>query len=160
MRNGKIDYLKRSYSNSYFLYKLKGSKIQWDGINITNQNQRIRPIRAPLGFSIVDDLYKARIPVKETTNMLSDLQLLALDRTDGVAILGLAGEVYLKKYPKKLGKIVKIKKPLITKNYYLMLSHQIVRRNLKLANRIWSKVAQVRDSKEFQKRVAKYYEEK
>ncbi len=155
MKNGQIDLDRYSYNNSYCLYKIKGSAISWDGIKFDNLNKGIIVVR---GFSIVDDLNKMGIIVYETNNTTKCMNLLVYGRADGVASLELAGDAILRGNESKFGTIVKVKPPLKTKAYYLMLSHQFVEKHSELAETIWDAIAEVRESDKLKMLNKKYFQ--
>ncbi len=155
MKGGVADQNRKSYSNSYVLYKIKGSPVQWDGKTFKNLNT---PIVTTRGFSIVDDLIKMGIKVREANSTLLNFKMLANGRVDGVAALELAGDFILDKNKEQFSNIEKALPPIKTKPYYLMLSHQFIKKNPKLAEEIWNTVAVVRESEEFRQITGKYFQ--
>ena len=155
LRDGRVDPSRKSYSNAYALYTLRGSPLQWDGERITHLDGEIG---APLGFSIVDDLKRMGVPVQETRNTLNNMRKLLRGRIAAVAIYGLAGDSYLKRHPAEFKEIVKLEPPLSSKEYYLMLSHQLVKSRPDLAEAIWSTLAEIRDSEAFHTISEAYFE--
>ncbi len=153
-KNGKVDPDKRSYSNSYHLFKLRSSPLKWDGKKFSNLKGSIG---APLGYSVVDDLKKMGINVHEKKNSIVNMRILNLGGLAGVAELGLAGDAYLRRYPDKFKEIMKIKLPLSTKNYYLMLSYKFVKDHPKFSKTIWSAIEEIRKSNEYKIIASKYY---
>ncbi|MCP4367583.1 MAG: amino acid ABC transporter substrate-binding protein [Deltaproteobacteria bacterium] len=153
MKNGQIDQDRRSYYNSYCLYKINGSPISWNGIEFANLKYGLSAVR---GFSIVDDLRKKGISVYESSNTTKCMDLLIHGRVDGVAALELAGDSILRGKKNIFGKIIKVKPPLRTKAYYLMLSHQFIGRHSELSEAIWDAIAEVRESDELEMLNKKY----
>jgi len=151
--NDQIDPSRRSYSNAYSLFKHINSPLSWDGEKFTPSEYRII---APLGFSIVDDLRKKGVAVRETTAVLSDLRAISRGRKIGLVLLELSGDAYLNNHLNLLANISKNKPPLASKDYYLMLSHQLVKRNPELAEAIWNRVREFRLSGQFGKLFSKY----
>lgn len=156
-KNGKIDPTRRSYANSYNLFVLKNSPLEWDGKTISNLKQKDM-IGAPLGYSIVDDLKKMGITVHEMKHTYFSFEMVIRGSLVGVAELNLAGDSYLKKFPEEFKNIVKVSLPLATKNYYLMLSHQFAKQHPELADTIWNTLASIRQSETFQRIIDRYYE--
>ncbi len=155
-KNGKVDPSRRITTITYVLYTLKDSLLRWDAKNKKIYNVTGN-IGAPYGYSIADDLIKWGIPVEESSTTYTDFQKLIRDRVDGVAALELAGDFYLKKYPDRFKDIKKISPPLVTKPYYLMLSHQFVKKYPQLSEKIWNALAEIR-VKEFNKIIQKYFQ--
>ena len=154
MKEGTVDKNRKSYSNTYVLYTLKSSIVTWDGKRIGNLE---RAIGAPRGFSIVDDLRKMGIKIEESTSTMINFKKLYKGRIDGVAALESAGDSILDINKKEFGNIEKMQLPLKSKPYYLMLSHQFVEENPKIAENIWDTIALVRESEEYKQITAKYF---
>ena len=154
MRGKQVDVSKKSYSNSYALYKLRNSPLNWDGRKITGAEQAVG---VPNGFSIGDDLRKMNVPVQEAKSTAINFEKLLKGRLGGVAALESAADAILARDAERFGEIVKILLPLKTKDYYLMLSHQFVDQNPELAKEIWHTIGLIRDSEEFRSIAAKYY---
>ncbi|MCP4346774.1 MAG: transporter substrate-binding domain-containing protein [Desulfobacterales bacterium] len=155
MKDGVADQNRKSYSNSYVLYKIKGSPVQWNGKAFSNLNG---PIVATRGFSILDDLIKMGIKVRETNSTLVSLRILSRGRVKGIAALELAGDYLLDKNKEDFSNIEKVLPPIKTKPYYLMLSHQFIKKNPKIAEEIWNTVRDVRESEEFKQVTGKYFQ--
>ncbi len=154
MKNNKVDEEKRSYYNSYSLYKISGSSISWDGKKISNLRYGLSSVR---GFSIVNDLRKMGIKIYEYNSTAKCMRQLVEGRIDGVAALELAGDSILFGDKKRFAKIVKVKPPLKTKAYYLMFSHQFIQKNPELAKTIWNAIARVRESEQIKGINRKYF---
>jgi len=155
MKEGVVDQHRRSYTNSYVLYKVKGTPIQWDGKTFHNLT---RSIGATRGFSIVDDLIKQGIRVEEANSTSQNFERLINGRIDGVAALELDADYIVETYKDKFSNIEKAQPPLVTKPYYLLLSHQFVKMYPELAEEIWNTIAVVRESEEFKQRTQKYFQ--
>lgn len=155
MKDEAVDESRRNYSNSYSLYKLRSSPVQWDGETF---HHLTRAIGATRGFSIVDDLKKQKIRVEEANNTLQNFERLLGGRIDGVAALELDADYILETHTEKFSHIEKVEPPIITKPYYLMLSHQFVKKHPELAEKIWNTIAVVRESEEFKQRTQKYFQ--
>lgn len=142
-KDGKVDASKRYTETTYSFYRLKDSRVNWDGEEISGLQGSIG---APLGYSIVDDLSKMGFDVQEST-VESSFKKLVLGRVELVAALELAGDKILADNDVLASKVEKIKVPLKTKNYYVMLSKQFVQNNQELAVKIWDIVEKLRSTK-------------
>jgi len=152
-RNGKeVDESRRTHYNSYSLYKKSSSNISWNGKTLKNITKKICAERA---YSIVDDLKKMGFDVYEVSYTSKCIELLYNNRVDAFAALELAGDSLLKE--NKYQNIVKVKPALRTKAYYLMLSHQFVKKHPKLSEEVWDTIQIVRDSKEIESIYKKYF---
>ncbi|GLQ30689.1 substrate-binding periplasmic protein [Litoribrevibacter albus] len=143
----------RSYSNSYSLFVHKDNDINWDGKTFNRVDFRVF---APLGFSIVDDLKKKGLIVNESSQVLSQLVMVAQKRVDAVALLTPSGQAQLSDHPDQLNNVVMLPVPLTSKDYFLMLSHQFVTRHPELSDKIWRTVAQIREDAAHTRRFSKY----
>ncbi len=140
-KNGITDPEKRITTIAYALYKIKGSSLTWDFEKKKFTGLRLG-IAAPLGYSIVSDLTKWGAKVSEAATTHENFMMLTYGRVEGAAALQLAGDYYLMQ--KEFTDIVKVKDPLVSKAYYLMLSHQFVEKDPHLAKLVWNAVEEIR----------------
>lgn len=155
MKDGAADPNKRTFTNAYFLYKLKDSPLEWDGETFSNLDGEIGAV---IGYSIVGDLEEMGVTVYEGQNQLDNLRKLARGRLTGVAGLETMNDLHLKAYPEEFKDIVKVQPPLAEKDYYLILSHQFVQQHPQLAADIWDEIERIRESGEYDKIAEKYLE--
>ncbi|OHD19564.1 MAG: hypothetical protein A2086_14445 [Spirochaetes bacterium GWD1_27_9] len=153
-KNGLIDESRKYNKTNYCFYKLKESKITWDGKEIKNLSKKIG---APLGYSIVDDLKGMGYTVETSSSTANNLKELSVGILDLVAAWETEGDYLIEKSPEFNKNIEKLNPPIISKNYYLMLSHQFVNKNPQLAEKIWDALAEIRQ-KDYPNIVKKYYE--
>ncbi len=153
MKFGKVDPSRRVMRNTYVLYKLKDSPLEWDGARFSHLTGGIG---ATLGYAIVDDLRRMGVSVEEEREQLLNLNKLVKRRVEGVAALATMMDIYIENDPQKYADVVKVSLPLSEKDYYLMLSHQFVEQNPALAEAIWDGIRDIRESKIFQEIVKKY----
>lgn len=149
---GRVDISRRVTTIAYSLYKLKGTEIGWDGKNFKSINVKVGAVS---GYSIVGDLKKKGVTVDEARSSENNLGKLLLQRVKAVALQDVTADSFIKSEPKKYSKVVKVKPPLVTKPYYLMLSHKFVKENPKLAQKIWDNIRKIR-KKQFKKLASKY----
>lgn len=153
MKNGKPDARYMFSVESYMFYKPKGSQIAWDG-GIIRDFRGI--VGAPPGYSVIDNILKMGLRLEEGYS-LANMQKLVSGRIQLVAALEREGDHVLVTHPDLGRKIEKIRPPIVTKNYFLMLSHQFVNNNPALANKIWDTVRVLRET-EYKRLVRKYYQ--
>lgn len=147
--DGRPDDRRALFTQSYALFVTKGSSVTWDGITIGGLEGR--PVGATAGYSVVGDLERRGVPVEPGRVPALNLAKLIEGRIAAYAELeNLAGEI-IRRDPGQYGSVVKLEPPLITKPYYLMLSHSFVRRDPALAEAVWSAIAEVRASDEFRR---------
>jgi len=145
-KNGQVDSSRKSRDNGYFLYKLSESSVAWDGKSFLNLDGKIA---APLGCAVISDLKKTGASIKEVEIHPQSPDLLLYQRVSGFVCLETIFDAYLRKQPKEYVNIEKVFPPIWEKPYYLMLSHEFVKNNPELAERIWNTIAEVKQSKEF-----------
>ncbi len=146
--NGKPDGSKRIATLSYYIYKKKGSSLNWDGKNFSGINfaDTTNSIGANSGYSVVNDLLKKGVSVDDGSKTTEQNFLkLQTGRISGFAHQDLVADNYL--LSKKINGIEKLLKPFIQKNYFLMFSHQYYNNNRQTAEKLWNKIGEIRDRK-------------
>lgn len=136
------DSSKLIYSERYVVVRRKGSPTNWNGSAF---EQLSRPVGAPLGYSVVDDLRRDNIEVDDGAHTAGTvLQKLMLERIDAAVLL--QGEIasLLSEDARLKDKLEILPKPFIEKPYYLLLSHQLVQSRPELAASIWTAIARIR----------------
>ncbi|WP_460532793.1 substrate-binding periplasmic protein [Chitinimonas naiadis] len=141
------DASKRMLDESYSLYRLKGSKVEWDGTAIRNAPE---PIGAQPGYSIIPQLKGMGMRVDDGVRGAAEhFQKLLVGRVSAVALQTLQGDASLAQRPEFVAKIERIDPPLVTKPYFLMLSKPFVEKYPDFAQKVWETVAVVRESGEY-----------
>ncbi len=152
MKNGQLDTQRKNSDGSYYLYILKNSTVTWNGKHIKNA---LLPIGFNLGFSISTLLEKQNIKVLGNSSVSANMDMLLAKRLSGVASFKMAAETVLRK-SKRYQSIIKIPTPLKYKPYFTILSHQFVKKNPKLSEKIWDTASEVARSKDYQNIIKKY----
>ena len=152
-KDGKVDDSRRWENSVYVFYKLKSSNVSWDGKSIMNI---INSIGAPQGYSIIGDIEKMGYKVDAGEKTINDFQKLINKRIDLTAELEMQGDYVLETNPEMNNLIEKISIPIVSKPYYLMLSHQFYNKNPKLAEQIWDTIKIIRE-KEYKNLMKKYF---
>nr|WP_283204904.1 transporter substrate-binding domain-containing protein [Chitinivorax sp. B] len=154
MLGDKPDASKRMLDDTYSLYRLKGSKVEWDGRNILNIETAIG---TQTGFSITDQLKAMGLKVDDGTRVADDnLKKLLVGRVDAVALQTNEGDASLAARPDMSARIERIGPPLAEKPYFLMLSKPFVSKYADFAKQIWDTVEQVRESPEYRLQVQSF----
>jgi polar amino acid transport system substrate-binding protein len=151
--DGPVDTARRLTYISYSFYALKDSNVEWDGQTI--KNIKGRTIGAPFGYSVVGDLRKKGFIVDESLSTKSNLERLILRRVDAVALQGVTADSLINSNAETFANIRKMQPAFITKAYYLMLSHEFVQNQPKMAQQIWDAIKVIRET-EFDEIVSKY----
>jgi len=141
MVGGKPDPARRITTLTYALYRLKGGPVTWDGKVIGGLGDGA--VGAQAGYSIVEDLTRMGVRVEETGDTLTNFKKLASGRIPAVAQHEVNGDSLLAggQFPA----VQKVAPPLVTKDYFVMFSHQFHDSKRELAERLWAKLAEVRD---------------
>jgi polar amino acid transport system substrate-binding protein len=152
-RDGQLDSSRGIYTNAYVFYAQKGSGVSWNGKTLGNAS---RPIGTQLSYSIADDLRQMGYEVEEEANVSNNLNKLAAGRISAYAEIESIADYTLDKEKPRYENIVKLRPPLTEKVYYLLISKSFVRKNPKLAERIWDAVRDVQQTEAYREMVGKY----
>ncbi|MDY0164618.1 transporter substrate-binding domain-containing protein [Desulfobotulus sp.] len=140
--DGLEDTDRRIATITYSLYTLKDSKLGWDGKIFSGVHGNIG---APLGYSVVNDLRKLNVPVEEAPSTVNNLDKLLMGRVAAVALQDVTADKIIRNNS-KYADIVKVNPPFLSKHYYLMLSHNFVKANPDLAQKIWDELKDIRNT--------------
>lgn len=143
MRDGKPDEGARLFSQSYVFYRLKGSPFSWDGRTVSGLAEGSIGFNST--FSIGAELARWGLKAEDAKTTEQNFQKLSMGRIMAYAMQEQAGDSYLASHPKH--DVEKIAIPLETKAYYLMLSHQFVAEDPLRAERLWAKLAKLRQDR-------------
>lgn len=143
MLRGHPDPSRRIAAVTYVLYRKAGGAVAWDGRSLAHLSTLGGPIGTPAGYSIADDLEKAGVPVQEAPDTTANFRKLDAGRITAVATLDVIGDALLPSFPG----LEKVEPPLVTKDYFVMLSHQFVTAHPVMADRLWQRIATLRDAK-------------
>ncbi len=152
---GKVDPSRKTRDNGYFLYKMKGSKISWDGKKFSNADGTIA---APNGWAVVSDLKEMDLDIKEVPVHENSPDLLVKNRVAGFICLETVFDGYIAAHPDKYRDIVKSEIAIWEKPYYLLMSRKFVKENPDLAENFWNKVRDLKATDEYKKLLVKYSE--
>lgn len=139
---------------SYSLFARKDSHIQWDGHDISGQT---KSIGIADGAALSRRLKKLGIQYENNESDIINFTKVLHNKIEGVAVLTLTGDYYMENMPHAKYKLEKLSPPLFSKPYYLVFSHHFYESNPETANQIWLKIKEVRESKEFNRRIFQYY---
>ena len=149
--DGQPDLTKRLVTISYGIYTLDNSLITWDGQNFMHLNGLVGVNR---GFSVISNLKKMGVPLQEVDSVSQNFLKLQLGRIEAVLAQNVTAYAVLQKQDRFKG-ISQLSIPFITKPYYLMLSHQFVKKHREVAEQIWKEIENVREA-EFDNLMANY----
>lgn len=143
LKDGKPDDSARLVNQSYVFYRLKGSPFTWDGRTVSGLGEGAIGFNST--FSIGAELNRWGLKTEDAKTTEQNFQKLSMGRIQGYAMQEQAADSYLAANP--MSDVEKIAIPLETKAYYLMLSNQLVERDPALAERIWARVAKLRQDR-------------
>ncbi len=143
----KADARKRLNFDRYVLLRRKGTPVDWDGKQLTGLDGSVG---AQLGYSIVGDLKRLGVPVDDgAPGPLELAKKLAYGYVGAAAMLeGEARELFASNRSLATNLEV-VERPLAEKPYFLMLSHELVRDQPAMAERIWNTIESVRESRAY-----------
>ncbi|WP_434632095.1 substrate-binding periplasmic protein [Chromobacterium sp. CV08] len=147
MQDGQPDPALRMMTDSYSLYRLKGSNLRWDGRIISHAD---KGIAAQAGFAVVDQLQQMGLHVDNSSRSATAiLYKLLLGRTDGAALQTGEADHALSSDPALRAGLEKLEPPLQITPYYLIFSHRFFQQHPDTVRLIWQTVATVRSSPEY-----------
>ena len=136
-KNGKVDNSRGTHSSNYILYKRKNSYLEWNGVKFSNAKRKIAVER---GFSIKTDLEKMGVRVREVQSSKHGFVMIQKKRLDGMVTLEDMGDLTIEQNPFLKTDIEKESIPVKSKRYFLIFSHDLIKKNLSLANKIWDEI--------------------
>jgi len=150
MIGGKIDPSRRIVTSSYSFYRLKGTSPNWDGEAFSG---KWGGIGAPRGYSIVNDLRNRGLTLREYDSPPDVFHGLTRKEISAAAIHTSTGDLLIRSglFPA----IERLRIPIVTKHYYIMLSHSLFEREQNLAENFWKEIAIIREN-EAKQMIKKY----
>ena len=163
LKGGRLDGDRRIHTSGYSLYILKGSKLRFDGERFENlvSATGVTDIGVQRSFSIIPSLRRFDVSFNDSSadpaqilNLLSHNRIAAAaiqtDRADQIIAANPLYQTTIVKYPTN-------RKPFHLKPYFIMLSHQFVKRYPEFSERFWDAVEEVRNSSEYRQRKREFY---
>jgi len=145
LKNGEPDSKKSLDISSYYLYMQDNTNIVWSPEKMKFSGVQ-NPIGAPYGYSIVALLKKAKVKIDEYGNTRENLIKVVAGRLSGAALLEFDADRILFHERDNFSGIVKLEPPLISKHYYLILSHQFYNKYNQLSEKIWQTCKEIREN--------------
>jgi polar amino acid transport system substrate-binding protein len=113
------------------------------------------PVRAPIGYSIIDDLKKAGLMVDEAQTAEANFKKLMRDKTGALVDL-IDVAKHFQALPEFSGKFTVQPKPITSKSYYFVFT-KAGHISAEDSKKIWSEIARIRDdAKLFSEILSKY----
>ncbi|MBB5204784.1 polar amino acid transport system substrate-binding protein [Inhella inkyongensis] len=153
MLGAQPDLDKRLLTESYSLFRRKGSAVQWDGRALKVNG----PVGAQTGFSVAAQLRQLGATVDEGNRKTDgNLQKLLNGWVVAVALQTQEGDAQLQQNPEFAAAIERVQPPLVEKPYFLVFSKAYYARRPDQAQLIWSTIAQVRESADYRRLVEQF----
>jgi polar amino acid transport system substrate-binding protein len=152
MRDGKPDAARAVFTQSYYLYARRGSRLAWDGKRLAAEG----PIGTTRGYSVARRLRELGARVEEENDPPSSMRKVLAGRLEAYAELENMATSVLAQHAGEMRDIVKLQPALRTEPYYLLLSKGFQAREPALAERIWSAIGEAVRSPEYRQLERKY----
>lgn len=147
---GQVDSERRLARLHYYLYRMSGSKLEWDGKQLRNLQGAIG---INLGYAVAADLLALGAKVEEVPTTAQNLEKLRLGRIAAYAMHDFGVEAALR--DPRYSKVERMPIALSVRDYYLTFAPRFYRDHKALAERIWDELPRSRD-KLMRERVADY----
>ncbi len=146
MAGDKPDASKRLLTDSYSLYRVKGTPVEWDG-KVLKVNGSVG---AQSGFSVVEQLKALGAKVDDGSRSADDnLKKLLVGRFVALALQTEEGDASIENNPDYKGKVERIKPVLVEKPYFLIFSKAFTTKNPSHVQDVWDAIGKVRESAEY-----------
>ena len=152
MKDGQPDRARSIFTQSYYLYARKGSRMTWDGQKLSAEG----PIGTTRGYSVARRLEELGARVEQENDLPGSLRKVLAGRLDAYAELENMAAGVLARHPDEMREIVKLTPALRTEPYYLVLSKGFQARDPALAERIWDAIAEARLTPQYLELEKKY----
>lgn len=135
------DRSRRIATIGYYFYQLKGNTQE---ITLEHLQESQQMVGAHLGYSIVNVLQDKNVNVHEVKTTEQLFRMLRSHRLTTVAIQETIAEKFLKE--KNWTNVERVSPAIVTKDYYLIFSHQFMASHPQLPDQIWDALSHARKS--------------
>lgn len=142
------------HQDGYSLYKVSGSKVEWDGKGIVDSKSET--VGAVEGVSVIDILKKSGCKVIEMDSPEALLEQLLLGKIEAVALPTITTDIMIMNTPKYNQKIVKSAQAISKKPYFLIFSLKFAEEYPELCKKIWNAIAEYKKTPDYQKLLETY----
>lgn len=150
----KLERGSRLNSDRYVVLRRKGSSVNWDGQHFSGLSGSIG---IQLGYSIKEQLLAMQVSIDDGAPGPREL-LRKLQAGHVPAAAMLEGEARQLLRDSAFREIEILPRPLIEKDYYLMLSHRLLESQPALASRLWAAIALEREGKAYRAEEARAWQ--
>lgn len=153
MKDGRPDPSRSFFTQSYYLYARKGTRLAWNGVRLAADG----PVGTTRGYSVakrLEELGASR--VEQENDLPGSLRKVLAGRLEAYAELEAMAAAVIARNPDEMRDLVKLQPALRTEPYYLLLSKGFQARDPALAERIWSAIGEAVRSPEYRELERKY----
>jgi len=154
-KEGRLNEMQRIHTSSYSLYTTQNSDVEWDGTEFKNLKGQVS---VQLGFSIIDQLHKLGVGVREVKGPERALTDVLAKKSVAAAVQTDRADFILSKSSTLQGELIKYPIALVEKPYYLMLSFKLTKNNPKFSQFIWNSIESIRDSEAMKNSSTEFWE--
>ncbi|UUY08825.1 hypothetical protein LRS11_01915 [Pseudomonas sp. J452] len=140
LKDGVADSARSVSSQAYVLFRLRGSALEWDGQRFSGLDM---PLGVNRGWSIVKDLQAHGVTFEEEPSARRNLAKLRAGRLAGYVTLREAGSEAIRQHG--FEDIEQLAQPFVIKDYFVIFNRDFQARNPQLLERLWLRIAQLRD---------------
>jgi polar amino acid transport system substrate-binding protein len=152
MKDGQPDRARSIFTQSYYLYARRGTRLAWDGQRLTADG----PIGTTRGYSVAKRLEELGARVEQENDLPGSMRKVLAGRLEAYAELENMAAALIARQPDEMRDIVKLQPALRQEPYYLVLSKDFQAREPALAERIWDAVGELVRSPEFREIEKRY----
>ncbi|MEH0166054.1 substrate-binding periplasmic protein [Roseateles microcysteis] len=149
--DGQVDETRRMFALGYWLLRMPGSELSWDGQRFLGLGKAAPPLGAQRGYSIAEFARQHGAVVDEgSPTAEAMMRKLALGRLSGV-LVSQAHAHDLSRDPQWAGKLENAGPALLRKSYFLVYSKRFSKSHPAQAEQLWALLAQERESAAFKR---------
>jgi polar amino acid transport system substrate-binding protein len=152
MKDGSPDPARSIFTQSYYLYARKGTRVIWDGERLSAAGS----IGTTRGYSVVRRLEALGARVEQENDLPGSMRKVLAGRLDAYAELENMATDVLARHPAEMRDIVRLTPALRSEPYYLVLSRGFQARDPALAERIWTAIGDFTRSPQFRELEKRY----
>ncbi|MGQ5524396.1 hypothetical protein ACUHMQ_14210 [Chitinimonas sp. PSY-7] len=141
MQGDKPDSQRRITTLAYYLYKLKGSPVNWDGQQFSGING---PIGVNYGWSVGKDILAHGMKISESYTTKQNLIQLHLGRLEAYATFGAVGDAVIQQ--ENFKDIERLPTPISKKDYFLIFNIPYYQKNTDQVEKYWTEIGKLRES--------------
>ncbi len=145
MAQGKLDISRRLRNGAYALYRVRGTKADWNGKQFLNLTG---PVAVQIGYSVIQDINKLGIATDETPGGAEVvMRKLLAGRSQLAALISEEGD-HLLQSQEFAEKIERLPLPIVEKPYFLIVNTGFYHAHTAQIEQLWTTLAKLREASE------------